>query len=42
MYWVNGVVTDSLPLTDRSIQYGDGSFTTMKVERGESVYGTCT
>ncbi|MBB1314281.1 MULTISPECIES: aminodeoxychorismate lyase [Aliivibrio] len=34
MYWVNGVVTDSLPLTDRSIQYGDGSFTTMKVERG--------
>lgn len=35
MYWVNGVESETLPINDRSTQYGDGFFTTMKVESGE-------
>lgn len=31
---VNGKATESLSLTDRSIHYGDGSFTTMRVVNG--------
>ncbi|MDN3610505.1 aminodeoxychorismate lyase [Vibrio ostreicida] len=34
MHWVNGQLTDSISLTDRSFQYGDGGFTTMRVESG--------
>ncbi|PQJ89625.1 aminodeoxychorismate lyase [Aliivibrio sifiae] len=35
MYWVNGVESETLPINDRSTQYGDGFFTTMKVNNGE-------
>lgn len=35
MYWINGVESETLPINDRSTQYGDGFFTTMKVENGE-------
>lgn len=35
MYWVNGIESETLPINDRSTQYGDGFFTTMKVENGE-------
>ncbi|NRB68916.1 MAG: aminodeoxychorismate lyase [Vibrio sp.] len=34
MYLVNGHTTDSISLTDRSFQYGDGCFTTMLVVKG--------
>ncbi|WP_300175275.1 aminodeoxychorismate lyase [uncultured Aliivibrio sp.] len=35
MYWVNGVESETLPINDRSSQYGDGFFTTMKVDNGK-------
>ncbi|MGR6834572.1 aminodeoxychorismate lyase [Aliivibrio wodanis] len=35
MYWINGIESETLPINDRSTQYGDGFFTTMKVENGE-------
>ena len=31
MFWVNGMESESLPISDRATQYGDGFFTTMKV-----------
>ncbi len=34
MYWVNGQLTDSISLSDRSFQYGDGCFTTMLTVNG--------
>ncbi|NLS11506.1 aminodeoxychorismate lyase [Vibrio sp. SM6] len=36
MYWVNGVPSTSVTLNDRSFQYGDGCFTTMRV-RGAQI-----
>ncbi len=35
MFWVNGKPTNSIPVTDRSFQYGDGCFTTMLTRKGE-------
>ncbi|KLN66315.1 aminodeoxychorismate lyase [Vibrio sp. VPAP30] len=35
MFMVNGVYADSISLTDRSFQYGDGCFTTMLTREGE-------
>ncbi|WP_325205978.1 hypothetical protein [Vibrio sp. 03_296] len=35
MYWVNGVVATEVSLSDRSFQYGDGCFTTMKTLNGQ-------
>ncbi len=34
MFWVNGKPTSSVPLSDRSFQYGDGCFTTMLTING--------
>jgi len=33
--WINGVVADSLPAGDRSVQFGDGCFTTARVILGK-------
>ncbi|OEE80046.1 aminodeoxychorismate lyase [Vibrio genomosp. F6] len=38
MYWVNGQPSDSISLSDRSFQYGDGCFTTMLTLNGEIQY----
>lgn len=38
MFWVNGQPSDTLSLTDRSFQYGDGCFTTILVCAGELQY----
>lgn len=35
MYWVNGEPQQSISLSDRSFQYGDGCFTTMLTVKGE-------
>lgn len=35
MYWVNGVVSSEVALSDRSFQYGDGCFTTIKTLNGQ-------
>ncbi|WP_117233288.1 aminodeoxychorismate lyase [Vibrio maerlii] len=35
MYWLNGTQADSISLTDRSFQYGDGCFTTILVKAAE-------
>jgi len=34
MYWVNGVLQQTIGLSDRSFQYGDGCFTTMLTVEG--------
>ncbi|MCM0147397.1 aminodeoxychorismate lyase [Photobacterium galatheae] len=34
MAWMNGVETDSVSVSDRAFQYGDGCFTTVLVEQG--------
>ncbi|CAM3875116.1 aminodeoxychorismate lyase [Rahnella bruchi] len=33
--WINGVAATTLPAADRSVQFGDGCFTTARVLRGE-------
>jgi len=33
--WINGVLADALPATDRATQFGDGSFTTARVMGGK-------
>lgn len=38
MYWLNGQLTDSVSLSDRSFQYGDGCFTTMLTIDGKIVH----
>ncbi|KJY83463.1 4-amino-4-deoxychorismate lyase [Vibrio galatheae] len=38
MFMVNGVRSDSISLTDRSFQYGDGCFTTMLTRHGQISY----
>ncbi|PHM33459.1 aminodeoxychorismate lyase [Xenorhabdus innexi] len=38
MYWINGKPHDQLPVNDRSIQYGDGCFTTIRVEQGQAAF----
>ncbi|UUM31424.1 aminodeoxychorismate lyase [Vibrio japonicus] len=35
MYWLNGQLTDSVSLSDRSFHYGDGCFTTMLTVDGK-------
>ncbi len=35
MYWINGQLAESVPLNDRSFQYGDGCFTTILTRNGE-------
>ncbi|MGF1720253.1 aminodeoxychorismate lyase [Vibrio kyushuensis] len=35
MFWVNGLPCNTISLTDRSFQYGDGCFTTMLTTHGE-------
>lgn len=35
MFWLNGKRADSITLTDRSFQYGDGCFTTMLTRNGQ-------
>jgi 4-amino-4-deoxychorismate lyase len=34
MIWVNGVVTDTLPVTDRGLLYGDGVWETISIRDG--------
>lgn len=34
MAWINGVESDSVSVSDRAFQYGDGCFTTVLVEEG--------
>ncbi|WP_350304785.1 aminodeoxychorismate lyase [Photorhabdus viridis] len=36
MYWINGKRCDYLPVNDRSVQFGDGCFTTVKIEQGQA------
>lgn len=36
-YWINGSKTDTLSAGDRAVQFGDGCFTTLKVERQQIV-----
>ncbi|OBT08515.1 aminodeoxychorismate lyase [Vibrio sp. UCD-FRSSP16_10] len=38
MYWINGVPKDTIPTTDRSFNYGDGGFTTIKTVAGRPVH----
>lgn len=38
MHWVNGVKTSTLPLSDRSIQFGDGVFRTMRKQQGHILF----
>ncbi|CAH0526532.1 aminodeoxychorismate lyase [Vibrio hippocampi] len=38
MYWRNNVVIEQVSVTDRSFQYGDGCFTTIRVEQGQPVF----
>lgn len=38
MQWVNGTKTTALSVTDRSIQFGDGVFRTMRKERGQILF----
>ncbi|SFN80329.1 aminodeoxychorismate lyase [Xenorhabdus japonica] len=33
-YWINGNQCDHLPVNDRAVQFGDGCFTTIRVEQG--------
>ncbi|OTA16152.1 aminodeoxychorismate lyase [Xenorhabdus vietnamensis] len=33
-YWINGNQCDHLPVSDRAVQFGDGCFTTIRVEQG--------
>ncbi|GAD78852.1 aminodeoxychorismate lyase [Vibrio ezurae] len=35
MYWINGVVKDTVPVSDRSFNYGDGAFTTIRTLEGK-------
>ncbi|OEF04036.1 aminodeoxychorismate lyase [Vibrio genomosp. F10] len=35
MFWVNGLPCDTISLTDRSFQYGDGCFTTILTRQGK-------
>lgn len=35
MYWINGQLAESVPLSDRSFQYGDGCFTTILTKNGK-------
>lgn len=35
MNWINGVPQQHLPLTDRALQFGDGFFTTARLQDGE-------
>ncbi|CDL82010.1 aminodeoxychorismate lyase [Xenorhabdus szentirmaii] len=35
-YWINGQQCDLLPASDRAIQFGDGFFTTIRVEQGQA------
>ncbi|WP_416778681.1 aminodeoxychorismate lyase [Xenorhabdus budapestensis] len=37
MYWINGKLYDQLSANDRSVQFGDGCFTTIRVEQGQAV-----
>ena len=32
--WVDGFASDSVPLSDRGLNYGDGLFETMRIEDG--------
>jgi 4-amino-4-deoxychorismate lyase len=34
--WVDGIAADSVPLSDRGLQYGDGLFETMRVRAGRA------
>jgi 4-amino-4-deoxychorismate lyase len=35
MYWVNGKLSETISVKDRSFQYGDGAFTTMLTNSGQ-------
>ncbi|OTA19666.1 aminodeoxychorismate lyase [Xenorhabdus beddingii] len=34
-YWINGHQSDHLPVNDRAVQFGDGCFTTIRVEQAQ-------
>ncbi|CDH23598.1 4-amino-4-deoxychorismate lyase (aminotransferase), component of p-aminobenzoate synthase multienzyme complex [Xenorhabdus bovienii str. kraussei Becker Underwood] len=36
MYWINGKPCNQLPVNDRAVQFGDGCFTTIRVEQGQA------
>ncbi|WP_227718525.1 aminotransferase class IV [Proteus mirabilis] len=38
MYWVNGQQQQSINVSDRAVQFGDGCFTTLAVEQGNLFY----
>ncbi|NRN29132.1 aminodeoxychorismate lyase [Photorhabdus heterorhabditis] len=38
MHWINGELCDYLPVNDRSIQFGDGCFTTVRIEQGQAAF----
>lgn len=35
MFLINGVVQDTLAANDRAIQFGDGCFTTARIQQGQ-------
>ena len=35
MFWINGVAQNTISITDRSVQFGDGCFTTTRVVDGK-------
>ncbi|MGL4192759.1 MAG: aminodeoxychorismate lyase [Vibrio sp.] len=37
MYWVNGKRGNERPIDDRSFQYGDGCFTTLRTQHGQAL-----
>ena len=40
MFLINGVVQDTLAANDRAIQFGDGCFTTARIQQGRLRYWT--
>ncbi|CAM2787642.1 aminodeoxychorismate lyase [Vibrio rarus] len=38
MYWINGELQDTILASDRSFNYGDGGFTTMKTCDGQAIH----
>lgn len=38
MYWINGIISKSISLNNRAIHFGDGFFTTSKIEDGQVIF----
>lgn len=37
MYWINGILTESITLNNRALHFGDGFFTTAKIKNGKVI-----